>query len=216
MTEQEWLTSNNPAAMLAWLIGSPLDNGANLPPSVLDRKLRLFTKECQSLCLCDWQEFMTLEAQHWAAFTDRDGCPCTRAARSSLLRCIFGNPFRIMPSLWATGDDDGPQATVLGEQWLSTNDKRAYWIALAVYTDRDFAALPLLADALEEAGCSADEVCRWCVQGHPVHPQLGPIGMTCPECGGTGRVTNPLLLHLRGPGPHAGGCWALDLILGKN
>jgi hypothetical protein len=24
-----------------------------------------------------------------------------------------------------------------------------------------------------------------------------------------------LLSHLRGPGPHARGCWALDLILGK-
>jgi hypothetical protein len=41
--------------------------------------------------------------------------------------------------------------------------------------------LPVLADALEDAGCD----------------------------------DRALLGHLRGPGPHVGGCWALDLILGK-
>lgn len=46
----------------------------------------------------------------------------------------------------------------------------------------DFAGLPVLADALEEAGC--DHVA--------------------------------LLAHLRGPGPHARGCWALDAVLGKS
>jgi hypothetical protein len=25
-----------------------------------------------------------------------------------------------------------------------------------------------------------------------------------------------ILSHLRGPGPHARGCWALDLLLGKS
>jgi len=41
--------------------------------------------------------------------------------------------------------------------------------------------LPILADALEEAGCDDVDV----------------------------------LAHLRGPGPHARGCWALDLVLGR-
>jgi hypothetical protein len=45
----------------------------------------------------------------------------------------------------------------------------------------DAARLAVLADMLEEAGC-----------------------------------TDPLLLgHLRGPGPHLRGCWAVDLLLGK-
>ncbi len=52
-------------------------------------------------------------------------------------------------------------------------------LASAVYEDHSFDHLPILADALEDAGC--DE---------------------------------PLLLgHLRGPGPHYRGCWALDLLL---
>src|SRR5262249_45563545 len=42
--------------------------------------------------------------------------------------------------------------------------------------------LSVLADAMEEAGCTDDA----------------------------------LLAHLRSPGPHVRGCWALDLILGKS
>jgi hypothetical protein len=45
-----------------------------------------------------------------------------------------------------------------------------------------FDRLPVLADALEEAGCTNADI----------------------------------LDHLRGPGPHARGCWAVDLLLGKS
>jgi hypothetical protein len=54
-------------------------------------------------------------------------------------------------------------------------------LAAAFYAERAFDHLPILADAVEEAGCS-DEA---------------------------------LLGHLRGPDPHVRGCWAVDLILGK-
>lgn len=60
----------------------------------------------------------------------------------------------------------------------------------------------------------------------------------CPYCGGTGTISDgtldpvrlailadaledadcdhaDLLTHLRGPGPHVRGCWAVDLLLGK-
>ena len=51
-------------------------------------------------------------------------------------------------------------------------------LATAIYAERAFDRMPILADALEEAGCD--------------HPDL--------------------LAHCRGPGPHARGCWALDLV----
>jgi hypothetical protein len=61
-------------------------------------------------------------------------------------------------------------------------------LAQAAYDDRHLPAgtldngrLAILADALEEAGCTDADV-------------LG---------------------HLRGPGPHVRGCWAVDLLLGK-
>ncbi len=75
----------------------------------------------------------------------------------------MGNPFRpvsVIPS-WLT-------ATVIG-------------MAQAIYDERDFDRLPILADALEEAGCADAD----------------------------------LLAHLRSPGPHVRGCWALDLIIDK-
>jgi hypothetical protein len=31
-----------------------------------------------------------------------------------------------------------------------------------------------------------------------------------------GSTTSDILLHLRSPGPHVRGCWALDLVLGKS
>ncbi|HET6572444.1 MAG TPA: hypothetical protein VFG68_02490 [Fimbriiglobus sp.] len=82
---------------------------------------------------------------------------------AALLRCIVGYPFRPVacdPS-WRT-------STVVG-------------LAEAIYADRVFDRLPILADALEDAGCT--------------HPDV--------------------LAHCRGDGPHARGCWVVDLILGK-
>ena len=55
-------------------------------------------------------------------------------------------------------------------------------MARHVYEARDWAVLPVLADALEEDGCN--------------------------DAG--------LLAHLRSPGPHVRGCWALDILLGRS
>ena len=57
-------------------------------------------------------------------------------------------------------------------------------VSMARHADEsgDYGGLPVLADALEEAG----------------------------------RTDADLLGHLRSPGPHVRGCWAVDLVLGKN
>ena len=55
-------------------------------------------------------------------------------------------------------------------------------LAKGAYNDRNFGALPILADALQDAGCDAED----------------------------------LLNHLRDTSAtHVRGCWALDLVLGK-
>jgi hypothetical protein len=79
------------------------------------------------------------------------------------LRDIFGNPFcpAAFDPAWRT-------STVLA-------------LATGVYDDRAFDRLPILADALEEAGCDNAD----------------------------------LLAHCRGDGEHVRGCWAVDLVLGK-
>jgi hypothetical protein len=94
--------------------------------------------------------------------------------QATVLRDIFGNPFRLSSPL--------PPAV------LAWNDRTIPRIAQAIYEDRhlpegtlDTGGLAILADALLDAGCD-DEV---------------------------------LLAHCRSEGPHVRGCWAVDVILGK-
>jgi hypothetical protein len=61
-----------------------------------------------------------------------------RVAQASLIRCIFGNPFR-------------PGA--VDPSWLTWNGGTVVKLANSIYSDRAFDRLPILADALEEAGC---------------------------------------------------------------
>jgi len=82
---------------------------------------------------------------------------------STLLRCIAGNPFRPVAF-----DPACRTSTIVA-------------LAEGIYADRAFDRLPILADALEDAGC-----------GHPY-----------------------VLAHCRGDGPHARGCWVVDVVLGK-
>jgi hypothetical protein len=59
-----------------------------------------------------------------------------RASQAALLRCVFGNPFR----------------TITLARSLLTSAVLA--LASDIYQERDFAAMPILADALEDAGCT--------------------------------------------------------------
>jgi hypothetical protein len=70
----------------------------------------------------------------------------------------------------------------------------------------------LVADALEETGCPQDIECNQCSGAGAYRSSLGP----CVRCGYEGRLPNPILDHLRSPGPHVRGCWALDLARGEN
>jgi hypothetical protein len=71
-------------------------------------------------------------------------------AQSSLIRDIFGNPFRPRPDV----------DTV----WLSWNDGIVPKLAQAIYDDRAYDRLPILADALEEAGCTNPDMLAHCRQ----------------------------------------------------
>jgi hypothetical protein len=65
-----------------------------------------------------------------------------------LLRDIIGNPFRATPS-WSRQARPGPTESRL---------------ARAIYADRTFDHLPILADALEEVGCIDAEILSHCRQ----------------------------------------------------
>jgi hypothetical protein len=73
------------------------------------------------------------------------------------------------------------RAVAVNPAWLRWNYGTVPSIARRIYEERAFHDMPILADALEDAGCADPE----------------------------------LLDHLRSGGEHVRGCWAVDLVLGK-
>jgi hypothetical protein len=80
-----------------------------------------------------------------------DAAQAESAALSDLLRDIVGNPFRPPPSI-----DPG---------WLQWQHGMVGRLASGIYDERRFAELPILADALEDAGCTDAVILRHCRSG---------------------------------------------------
>lgn len=79
-----------------------------------------------------------------------------RAAHCTLLRDIFGPlPFRPL---------------TLPPSWLAWKDGTVPKLAQAIYDDRAFDRLPILADALEEAGCTNADILSHCRGSGPHIP----------------------------------------------
>jgi hypothetical protein len=72
-----------------------------------------------------------------------DAEPTEKAAQCALLRCIYHFPGRTRP---------------VEQAWLSWNGGVVPMVARSIYDDRAFDRLPLLADALEDAGCIDAEI----------------------------------------------------------
>lgn len=163
--------------------------------------------------------------------------PLENATKAGILRDIVGNPHRpvVLPNrkdcvvCAGTGRfhlGTGEDAELIHCRccpWITTD---ARTIAQAAYDLRntdgflDAQAMRELSDALEEAGCYG--VCERCkgerhvkVIDHPPHHEEWIRCDKLGGCDGSGRVIHPLLVHLRSAGPHHRGCWAVDLILGK-
>ena len=74
-----------------------------------------------------------------------------RVAHMNALREIFGNPFRPVhfDPAWRTDT--------------------ALAIARQMYESREFGAAPILADALQDAGCENDDILAHCRDPHATH-----------------------------------------------
>jgi hypothetical protein len=71
-------------------------------------------------------------------------------AQCHLLRDVFGNPYR---------------PVVIDPTWLRWNHGTVPAVALHIYEDRAFHDLPILADALEDAGCADNVLLDHCRSG---------------------------------------------------
>jgi len=101
-----------------------------------------------------------LSVAEWMAAAMKKDEP---AIQCDLLREVLGNPYRPVS---------------LDTAWRTSN---VIALAQAIYDEKAFDRLPILADALEDAGCDNADI----------------------------------LNHCREPGEHVRGCWAVDLVLGK-
>jgi hypothetical protein len=80
-------------------------------------------------------------ARQRASHHDREGM-----AQCNLLRCIFGNPFRSM---------------ALDPAWLAP---KVEFLAKLIYEQRAFERMPVLAHALEQAGCNEEPILSHCLE----------------------------------------------------
>jgi hypothetical protein len=262
LTEQEWLTSDDPAAMLAWVAAQPADRaGTRTNHVVSDRKLRLFACAVsrrlsafagESVALVEayaddprrfQRQFLeTQDLGYWCASDDPVEAAETLAQTTAgvregaaLLRDVVGDPFRPVPLPWAQdrpadGEPSPPYCPWLTPQVLTLArvayekrqvadecDEKGNWPGTTGSLDP--LTLCALADALEEAGCDSEGLLRhlrgfrpcWGCHGDFAHPPrrhlstLTGLCVQCPDDHGWELL----------PGPHVRGCWALDLVLGK-
>lgn len=246
MTESEFLANDDPAAMLRGLyVRHNCDEfGANRGDGtygISDRKIHLWSEAVYELAGSDSHlayeyllkseppsEHWLREGQQWEP-SSRTFCQSIpaghRAAACNLLRDIVGNPWRpvvlcgsIHPVVQLPVDPKCPGCAPI----LRWNDGTVPKLAAAIYEDRTFERIPILADALEEAGyVSAPAGHEWERSG------FRSATAPCVRCGvqwatdahrAVGKrcvADTDILAHLRGPGPHVRGCWVVDLLLGK-
>jgi hypothetical protein len=183
MTEQEWMACTDPKLMLEFLQGK-----------ASDRKLRLFVVSC---CYLEYRQSTVIPAfevvakfadnptmldevrRYWlppgeSAWPERPfewattfvrQCPVSEEVEEEdegypvamkvppIIREVFGNPFR--PSS-------------LNPAWLMWHGGLLVSMAQKMYDSRDFSDMPVLADALEEAGCDDADILGHCRQsGEP-------------------------------------------------
>ena len=72
-----------------------------------------------------------------------------RARGCGVIRCVFGNPFR---------------PVAFSPSWCTST---AVALAQQMYESRDFSAMPILADALQDAGCDSADVLDHCRDNSP-------------------------------------------------
>jgi len=197
MTEQEWLVCEDPRVMYAEL--------RNLTPSLSDRRWRLLACAIQRVRLvyvwgddCERIKDTIADAIMWAESGQKlsySGSSAYYVLMEPAHRGVYwliGNPRSVSPEPGTIGADIDRKAAdlfreVVGNPFRPKKDCKSWLtptvlsIAQQIYDTQDYTGMPILADAMEEAGCDEQSI----------------------------------LEHLRINNTHARGCWALDLILGK-
>ena len=242
MTENEWLTSTDPLAMLGLRIAGPKLSLRKLS----DRKSRLFAVACwrSSMPPTNPAFFLALDELEELADKKREGFSaealqyiCShyvvadllrmlaedlwettwpeneklrmrrqqhKVTSAAILRDIVGNPYR--PSAVKAVRAFGGLMRV---DWLTTPVAD---FAEHIYKQRDYAAMPVLADMLQDHGCENEDMLRHCRGMSDNDPT--PWEYRERADNDVSRMEAEMHVRLNGP-QHVRGCWVLDLLTGR-
>jgi hypothetical protein len=184
MTEREWLSTTDPRAMIRFLASRGHDRSLwlftvacfgrfrRLPQGVraavgateryadgqaTEAEMRLYNTaviaaESADHAAADCQQTV---ARRGRRYRPAGGGPRTREgearAQAALLREVAGNPFR---------------PVAFSQAWRTST---AVALARQMYDSRDFSAMPILADALQDAGCDNDDILAHCRDAGATH-----------------------------------------------
>ena len=167
MNEEKWLSGTKPVEMLDYLNYGPMMGVGSLVgnthrkwtlfifaycqrflPSLIDESIDAYVYEILDQGIPEQSmdpqryPFMRIMGRGLiSAITNKDENVCR------FLRDIFANPFR---------------HAQLDPTWLHWNAGTIVKLAQTIYDDRHFDDLPILADALEEAGCTEPAILEHC------------------------------------------------------
>jgi hypothetical protein len=95
-----------------------------------------------------WKAAAGEKNRRWQKKTMRTAWNEERRRQCSLLRDIFHNPFQQFPCI--------------DSAWVAWNDRTIHKLAHLIYDEKVFDRLPILADALEKAGCTNPDILNHC------------------------------------------------------
>jgi hypothetical protein len=183
MTEMEWLVYGHPRMMLDYV-----------QPKASKRRLRLFAHACVKCLNLPPDERICRMVQTIASYADGQASWNELSAVRKLARLVARQaaqqPGRISYGAALAGEAAHPSASVAAEKvagfarpevlhdifgnpfchvvldpnWIAWNDGTIPKLAQAIYLEDAFNRLPILADALEEAGCTDAAILDHCRQ----------------------------------------------------
>jgi hypothetical protein len=95
----------------------------------------------------NWQWVADTEVEEANGYAVLAAFATAQAKNCELIRDIFGNPH---------------SSPAIDSAWLGWNDRTILKVSQAIYEERAFDRLPILADALEDAGCNVADIVDHC------------------------------------------------------
>jgi hypothetical protein len=92
----------------------------------------------------NWQAVAVVAEDTYSLREQQEGSEQEATAQAALLRDIFGNPFR---------------PVAFSPEWRTST---AVALAQQMYESREFSPMPILADALQDAGCDNEDILDHC------------------------------------------------------